>query len=114
MVLKFMDNRKDDNYYIKNVIENIDIIISYTKGLSYDEFVGDLKNVDSVMFRLIQMVENIIRISSEYKKMHSNINWGQIIGFRNGIVHNYNKTDYSVVYEIISKDIYVLKENLDA
>ena len=32
-----MDNRKDDNYYIKNVIENIDIIISYTKGLSYDE-----------------------------------------------------------------------------
>lgn len=41
MVLKFMDNRKDDNYYIKNVIENIDIIISYTKGLSYDEFVGD-------------------------------------------------------------------------
>ena len=109
-----MDNRKDDNYYIKNVIENIDIIISYTKGLSYDEFVDDLKNVDSVMFRLIQMVENIIHISSEYKKMHSNINWGQIIGFRNGIVHNYNKTDYSIVYEIISKDIYILKENLDA
>ena len=46
--------------------------------------------------------------------MHSNINWGQIIGFRNGIVHNYNKTDYSVVYEIISKDIYILKDNLDA
>jgi len=34
-----MDNRKDDEYYIRNVLENIDIIISYTKGLSYEGFV---------------------------------------------------------------------------
>lgn len=109
-----MDNRKDDEYYIRNVLENIDIIISYTKGLSYEEFVDDQKNVDSVMFRLIQMAEHIIHISNQYKKEHTNINWGQIIGFRNGIVHNYNKTDYSIVYEIVSRDIYILKENLDA
>ena len=42
------------------------------------------------------------------------IKWGQIIGFRNGIVHDYGKTDYSIVYEIVSKDIYELKENLES
>ena len=32
------------------------------------------------------------------------------MGFRNGIVHEYGKTDYSTVYEIVSRDIYQLKE----
>ena len=60
------------------------------------------------MFRLVQMVENITHISKEYKDSHKNIKWGQIVGFRNGIVHDYGKTDYSIVYEIVSKDIYEL------
>ena len=64
------------------------------------------------MFRLIQMIENLNQISDEYKQEHSKIAWRQIIGFRNKIVHDYGKTDYNVVYEIISSDIYQLKEEL--
>ena len=62
------------------------------------------------MFRLQQMIEKIKNISQEYKSIHNEIPWGDIIGFRNGIVHYYGKTDYITVYEIISKDIYQLKE----
>jgi len=36
---------------------------------------------------------------------------GQIIGFRNGIVYDYGKIDYSIVYEIVTNDLYFLKEN---
>ena len=61
MVSKFMDNRKNDRYYIEKVFENIS------------------------------------RISKEFRERHSNIKWGEIIGFRNGIVHDYGKTDYSIV-----------------
>lgn len=64
------------------------------------------------MFRLVQMIENITHISREFKEKHSQIKWGQIISFRNGIVHDYGKTDYSIVYEIVSYDIYELKEIL--
>ena len=56
------------------------------------------------------MIENLNQISDEYRQEHSKIAWKQIIGFRNKIVHDYGKTDYSVVYEIISSDIYRLKE----
>ena len=58
------------------------------------------------------MVENIKNISNEYKHIHSNILRGQIIGFRNGIVHDYGKTDYKIVYEIINSDIYELRDVL--
>lgn len=105
-----MDNNKNDIYYIKKVIENIDIIITYTKGINYNDFVKNELLIDAIMFRLIQMVEQITHISQTFKEEHKNVAWGQILGFRNGIVHNYGKTDYSIVYEIISNDIYKLKD----
>lgn len=108
-----MDNKKNDKYYIEKVIENIDAIILYTKGLEYNDFINNPLVLDATMFRLVQMAENITHISKEYKEVHSNIKWGQIIGFRNGIVHDYGKTDYSIVYEIISCDIYKLKADLE-
>lgn len=63
------------------------------------------------MFRLIQRVKNIIHISKEFKEKFSNIKWGQKIGFRNGIVYDYGKIDYSIVYEIVANNLYFLKDN---
>lgn len=50
------------------------------------------------MFRLIQLIENIKGISKEFKNSHPLVPWGQIMGFRNGIVHEYGKTDYTIGY----------------
>ena len=107
-----MDNKKDDSYYIAKTIEDIDIIIDFTKGCSYEDFESNSMLIDAVMFRLIQMVENIKHISNGYKELHKEIAWGEIMGFRNGIVHEYGKTDYSIVYGIITEDIIELKERL--
>lgn len=70
---------------------------------------SDAKTIDATMFRLRQMIEKIKNISQEYKHNHEEIPWGDIIGFRNGIVHEYGKTDYTTVYEIITVDIYTLQ-----
>ena len=66
-----------------------------------------------MLFRLIQIVENIKKLSDEYKKEHNDIEWNDIIGFRNRIVHDYGKTDYSIVYEVVSTDLPVLKKSLN-
>ena len=106
-----MDNKKDDVYYMRKALEEIGYIIEYTKGIdSYEQFMLDRRNLDSVMFRLIQLVEHIKNLSKEFRNEHSNIAWGQIIGFRNGIVHEYGKTDYTIVYETVTENIYELKE----
>lgn len=104
-----MDSRKDDIYYMKKAYSEIEVIIKYTKGLSFEEFMSDTKNIDATIFRLQQMIEHIKNISIEFKEMHKDIPWGDIIGFRNGLVHEYGKTDYTTVYEVVSKDIYQLK-----
>ena len=105
-----MNNIKDDKYYICKALSEIKIIEKYTKNIdTYHSFVSDVLIVDGVMFRLIQLVEHIKNLSEEFKKNHSNIPWGDIIGFRNGIVHEYGKTDYTIVYEIVTIDLKELK-----
>lgn len=101
---------KNDVYFMEKALFEIDIIIKYTNGLSYEEFMSDGKNIDATIFRLEQMIEHIKHLSPEFQQEHSNIPWGDIVGFRNGLVHEYGKTDYSTVYEVVSKDVYELKE----
>ena len=95
---------------MEKALSDIEVIISYTKNKTYEEIMSDGLLVDGIMFRLIQLIKNIKNISEEFKASHPEIPWGDIMGFRNGIVHEYGKTDYSTVYEIVSRDIYQLKE----
>lgn len=110
MVLGFMNNQKDDSYYIEKCLEHINTIIKNTKNKSYEEIMSDDVLIDATLFRLIQLIENVKNISQEFKEKHPEIPWGNIMGFRNGIVHEYGKTNYQTVYEIVSSSIYQLKE----
>jgi uncharacterized protein with HEPN domain len=100
-----MDNSKDDKYFANKAIENIEIIQKYINGKTYDEFMSDDELIDAIMFRLVQLIENIKNISDDFKSEHKQIPWGKIMGFRNGIVHEYGKTDYTIVYETITQDL---------
>ena len=108
-----MDNKKNDKYYSEKAIENIDIIEKYIRGKSYEEFISDNELNDAVMFRLVQLIENIKNISMEFKHKNSQIPWGDIMGFRNGIVHEYGETDYVTVYETITNDLSELRDTLE-
>lgn len=107
-----MDNIKNDEYYINQILDNIDKILKYTSKVSYDDFIKDEQLIDAILFRLIQMTENIKKLSTNFKEKYNHISWNDIIGFRNRIVHDYGKTDYTIVYEVVFNDIPKLKELL--
>lgn len=101
---------KGDLYYIRQAIGDMDVILSYTLDLSYEEFARDGKTVDATMFRLQQLIEKIKSLSDTFKRQLPDIPWGEIIGFRNGIVHAYGKVNLMTVYEIVSEDINELRD----
>lgn len=59
---------------------------------------------------VLRYMDNIKKLSLIFKEMNSQTSWNDIIGFRNRIVHDYGKTDYSIVYEVVSNDIPALIE----
>ena len=100
-----MDNIKEDSYYKNFIVTDIEKILQYVGEIGFDEFVSDEQLIDAVLFRLIQITENIKKLSTDFRNAHKEIEWNEIIGFRNRIVHDYGKTDYSVVYEVVTGDI---------
>ena len=107
-----MDNIKNNEYFLKKMIVDLEFIVKHTKNLSIDEFKNDEILQDSVMFRLIQVSENSDRLKDDFKARHSTIAWRAIKGMRNRIVHDYGEVDITVVYDTVANDIPDLLEQL--
>lgn len=103
-----MDNKKDNEYYIKNVLVDLNFLIKHTKDLTKSEFEQDEVLLDSIMFRFIQISEHIKKLSIQFKTTHKQIPWNNIIGLRNRIVHEYGKVDLNIIYNVVKNDIYVI------
>ena len=102
---------------IKNLLEDIydaiKKIISYTKEMSYDDFIRDDKTVDAVVrnFEIIGEASN--RIPDDFKTEHPEIEWRRIIGFRNRIIHEYFGIDYENLWRIKNENIPILFEFME-
>ncbi len=109
-----MDNIKNDGYYLKKILDDLDFIIKYTKDISKEEFEANELLIDSVMFRLIQISENAGKLTEAFKSSHVAISWHAIKGMRNRIVHDYGEVDLSIVHYTVTQDIPILRGQISA
>ncbi|MBQ7779829.1 MAG: DUF86 domain-containing protein [Clostridia bacterium] len=100
-----MDNKKDNGYYVKKIVNDLNFIIKHTNNLTISDLVENEVLVDSVMFRLIQVSENSDKLTDDFKIRHNTIPWRAVKGMRNRIVHEYGNVDMSVVYDTVKNDI---------
>ena len=108
-----MDNIKDDRYYIQRIIENIDVVLRNTDGLTFDQMKVNEILMDSVMFRFIQIAEAAQSLSSSFKEMNSSRPWHEVHGIRNRIVHAYDVVRADIVYETIRNDLMPFRNALE-
>ena len=99
------------NKKLKDMLDAIVAIEGYS-SLSYEELLKDSKTQDAIMFNLVVLGEAANRISEDFKIKHQGIPWSSIIGTRNLIVHGYDQIRLPIIWDIIQKDIKVLKENI--
>ena len=96
---------------MEKTLSEIETINDYMSGIdSYEQFIESSVLMDAVCLRFVQIIENIKNISNEFKNQHPEIPWGKMMGFRNGIVHDYGKVDYVIVYETFQNNLIQLKE----
>ena len=100
-----MDNTKDDSYYIKKMMRDIAFIIENTKEITQDALENNEVLCDSILFRMIQISENSVKLTPMFKESHNDIPWHAIKGMRNKIVHEYGDVVFDVVYQTVVVDI---------
>jgi uncharacterized protein with HEPN domain len=85
---------------IADMIESSQKIMTYTDGLSYEQFLLDSKTIDAVIRNFEIIGEAANRLPEEFKDEYPDIEWHRIRGFRNRIVHDYSGIDYAIVWQI--------------
>jgi len=83
---------------LEDILESAEKIMTYTQNLSYDDFIADSKTIDAVIrnFEIIGEASN--RLPDEIKESNTEINWFQIRGLRNRIVHHYFGINYKIIW----------------
>jgi uncharacterized protein with HEPN domain len=102
-----------DQLCLESIIEAIDRIIEYTSSINTaDDFNNDYRNFDATMMNFVVIGEMIDKISDEFKRKHSEIEWIKIKGFRNIVAHDYFGIDAEEVWQIIKTKIPTLKTDI--
>lgn len=97
---------------VSDICEAVDRIKKYTGTMSLDELRTDQKTIDAVVRNLEIIGEAANRLPDDFKKDHPTIEWQKVIGLRNRIVHAYFGIDLQLVWQIIGKDLLLLRRSL--
>jgi len=103
-----------DQFCLEAINDAIDKILEYTLGYSSaDEFNDAYRDFDATMMNFVVIGEMVEKISDDFKRKHSNIDWIKIKGFRNIVAHDYFGIDAEEVWQIIKNKIPSLKSDLE-
>ena len=67
----------------------------------------------SAIVREIEIIGKAVKnVPDDFKDKHKEIEWRKIAGMRDIIIHNYFRIDLNAVWNVINKDIPVLKKQM--
>ena len=104
--------RKTDEYYIEEILKNINFILEHMRGITKEALESNAVLTDSMTFRLVHISELSKSLTDEYKAAHPDIPWSDITALRNRLVHDYGNIDMTIVYDTLTKDVVELKDRL--
>jgi uncharacterized protein with HEPN domain len=97
--------RKTYKMFVEDILEVMDKIERYTKGLSYETFVKNDMAIDAVIRNLEIIGEASKNLPEDVKEKYPDIPWRRMIGLRNIAVHEYFGVDLGIIWEIVTRNL---------
>lgn len=101
-----------DLIFIRHILEQIENIEESTDKLIREKFNLN-KNLKDATIRRIEIIgEAVKNISEELKKSYPEVEWKNLAGIRDKLIHKYFEIDWNIVWGVIQNDIKILKEQM--
>ena len=104
---------KEDRVYLQHIRDAIQKIMDYTQE-GKEIFLEDNKGQDAVIRNLEIIGEAVKNLSQKLRDQHSDIPWKQIAGMRDEMIHEYFGVDLDIVWNVVKRDLPVLKEKINS
>jgi len=104
--------KKDPKIFLRHIIESIEAIESHTNKITKEKFSENLTVQDAVIRRIEIIGEAVKNLPAEFKKNHPEIEWREIAGMRDKLIHEYFGISVNIVWTTVKKDIPKLKKQI--
>ncbi len=94
---------------LDNALKHIEC---FARGLTPLQFRQDEKTQAAILYQFTICGEAVRRLSTAFREQHPEIEWSQVIAFRNRITHDYSNIDLETVWKILSKEAPELRTKL--
>jgi uncharacterized protein with HEPN domain len=101
-----------DVTYLGDILDSIQRIEAYTKGVSKDSFLENLMMQDALMRQIEIIGEASNNISNDFREKFSTLPWSQMRAIRNKIVHDYRGINLHIIWETVQNDLPALKKQI--
>jgi uncharacterized protein with HEPN domain len=94
---------KDERLYLVHIVEALRRIRDYAAGGSV-QFFADAKTQDAIARRFEVVGEAAKRLPEGLKAQASHIPWKDLAGFRDVLIHNYDRIDLQEMWKVIETE----------
>ena len=101
-----------DKERLEHMLAAADRVIRYTSNKTYKDLVADDMMYYAVVKNIEIMGEAANMLTPEFQEAHPETPWKMVKGMRNYIVHEYFQIDDIVVWEVATKSLVELKEQI--
>ena len=96
---------KESIEYVKHIVDECSYIISVSVNLSKDEFLDD-ETLKRAVVRSLEIIgEATKKIPPDFKVKWSSVQWKNMAGMRDRLIHDYIGVNYSIVWDVVKNKI---------
>ena len=104
--------KRDVRTYLDDIIESINLLVLYTKNKTQHDYENDDLLHDAMLRRLEIIGEAVRHIPNEFRTKYPDINWKEIAGMRDVLIHEYFGVNAERVWKTIQEDIPKLESQM--
>ncbi len=105
--------KKNFYIYLEHILESINSIVDYIKGMNQKEFLENKMVQDAVIRHLEIIGEATKKSDKNFKEEYNFIPWRKMAGMRDKLIHDYMGIDIWAVWDTVDDYIPELKEHIE-
>jgi uncharacterized protein with HEPN domain len=109
-----MSRRRVYSDYVRDILEEIHLVIQFTQGMTFDDFLSDIKTQRAIEKCLGNMGEASKKIPDSIRKKYPEIPFKQMSQMREIVVHDYDGINYMIIWDTVTRELPPLEESIES
>jgi uncharacterized protein with HEPN domain len=103
---------KDDLAFIEHILDSINAIEEFSKNINKEKLISNRLKQSAIVREIEIIGEAVKNMSESLKNKHPEIEWKEIAGTRDKMIHHYFGVDLNIVWNIIKINLPDLKNKI--